>query len=45
MGWNDRYEPRNNRPELTQMSEGIIAWKAFMSESGIDDFHLSHPTD
>ncbi|MDF2788971.1 MAG: allB [Neobacillus sp.] len=29
--------------ELAQMSEGIIAWKAFMSESGIDDFPFVSP--
>ena len=29
--------------ELTQMSEGIIAWKAFMSDSGIDDFPFVSP--
>ncbi|MFB3169530.1 allantoinase AllB [Neobacillus sp. 179-C4.2 HS] len=29
--------------ELTQMSEGIIGWKAFMSESGIDDFPFVSP--
>jgi allantoinase len=29
--------------ELTQMSEGIIAWKAFMSDSGIDDFPYVAP--
>ncbi|MBY0148450.1 allantoinase AllB [Neobacillus niacini] len=28
----------HNNTELAKMSEGIIAWKAFMSESGIDDF-------
>jgi allantoinase len=28
----------HNNSELAHMSEGIIAWKAFMSESGIDDF-------
>ena len=27
-----------NKAELAQMCEGIIAWKAFMSDSGIDDF-------
>jgi allantoinase len=29
--------------ELARMSEGIIAWKAFMSESGIDDFPFVSP--
>ncbi|WHY01556.1 allantoinase AllB [Neobacillus sp. DY30] len=29
--------------ELSQMSEGIIAWKAFMSESGIEDFPFVTP--
>lgn len=29
--------------ELSQMSEGIIAWKAFMSESGIGDFPFITP--
>ncbi len=33
----------SNNEELVQMSEGIIAWKAFMSESGIDDFPLVSP--
>ena len=32
-----------NQLELSQMSEGIIAWKAFMSESGIDDFQFVSP--
>ncbi|MDQ1004769.1 allantoinase [Neobacillus niacini] len=32
-----------NNEELVQMSEGIIAWKAFMSESGIDDFPFVSP--
>ncbi|WP_083402505.1 amidohydrolase family protein [Bacillus sp. MUM 116] len=32
-----------NRAELAQMSDGIIAWKAFMSESGIKDFTLVSP--
>jgi allantoinase len=32
-----------NNEELAQMSEGIIAWKAFMSESGIDDFPYVSP--
>lgn len=32
-----------NRQELSQMSEGIIAWKAFMSESGIEDFQFVSP--
>ncbi|MFL6560226.1 MAG: allantoinase AllB, partial [Bacillus sp. (in: firmicutes)] len=32
-----------NRGELSQMSEGIIAWKAFMSESGIEDFRFVSP--
>jgi allantoinase len=34
---------RNSQQELTKMSEGIIAWKAFMSESGIDDFPCVTP--
>lgn len=29
--------------ELAKMSEGIIGWKAFMSESGIDDFPYVSP--
>lgn len=33
----------NHSQELTQMSESIIAWKAFMSESGIDDFEMVSP--
>jgi allantoinase len=33
----------SNTEELAQMSEGIIAWKAFMSESGIDDFPYVTP--
>ncbi len=33
----------DNRLELTQMSKGIIAWKAFMSESGIEDFRFVSP--
>lgn len=33
----------SNTGELAQMSEGIIAWKAFMSESGIDDFPYVPP--
>lgn len=33
----------SNTEELAQMSEGIIAWKAFMSESGIDDFPYVPP--
>ncbi|MEH7493950.1 allantoinase AllB [Neobacillus niacini] len=33
----------SNNEELSQMSEGIIAWKAFMSESGIDDFPYVPP--
>jgi allantoinase len=32
-----------NKAELAQMSEGIIAWKAFMSDSGIDDFPYVAP--
>jgi allantoinase len=32
-----------NRHELSQMSEGIIGWKAFMSESGIEDFRFVSP--
>jgi len=35
----------NNRQELAQMSEGVIAWKSFMSESGIDDFQYLSPTE
>lgn len=35
----------NNRQELAQMSEGVIAWKSFMSESGIDDFQHLSPDD
>lgn len=30
-------------PEFAEMSEGIIAWKAFMCESGIDDFKMVSP--
>src|SRR4051794_9014311 len=33
----------SNKEELAQMSKGIIAWKAFMSESGIDDFPFVSP--
>jgi allantoinase len=33
----------SQQEELTQMSEGIIGWKAFMSESGIDDFPFVSP--
>jgi len=33
----------SNQLELSQMSEGIIAWKAFMSESGIDDLSFVPP--
>jgi allantoinase len=29
--------------DLARMSKGIIAWKAFMSESGIDDFPFVSP--
>ncbi|MEH7076710.1 allantoinase AllB [Neobacillus drentensis] len=32
-----------NSLELSEMSEGIIGWKAFMSESGIDDFRFVSP--
>jgi allantoinase len=32
-----------NRHDLSQMSEGIIGWKAFMSESGIEDFKFVSP--
>jgi allantoinase len=32
-----------DRQELSQMSKGIIAWKAFMSESGIEDFRFVSP--
>jgi allantoinase len=35
----------NNRQELAQMSEGVIAWKSFMSESGIEDFQHLSPED
>jgi len=35
----------NNRQELAQMSGGVIAWKSFMSESGIDDFQHLSPDD
>jgi allantoinase len=34
----------DNISELTQMREGIIAWKAFMCESGIEDFDFVAPT-
>ncbi|MGG3468584.1 allantoinase AllB [Neobacillus pocheonensis] len=34
-----------NRSELAQMSEGIIAWKAFMSASGIEDFPCVSPNE
>lgn len=34
-----------NPHELTKMSEGIIAWKAFMCESGIEDFRRVSPDD
>lgn len=33
----------HNNAELAHMSEGVIAWKAFMSESGIDDFPFVSP--
>jgi allantoinase len=33
----------NNQLELSKMSERIIAWKAFMSESGIADFRFVSP--
>jgi allantoinase len=33
----------HNTAELARMSEGIIAWKAFMSDSGIDDFPFVPP--
>ncbi|MGG1676156.1 allantoinase AllB [Neobacillus sp. NRS-1170] len=33
----------DKRSELAQMSKGIIAWKAFMSESGIEDFQFVSP--
>jgi allantoinase len=33
----------DNRLELSKMGEGIIAWKAFMSESGIEDFRFVSP--
>lgn len=33
----------HNRTELAQMSKGIIAWKAFMSGSGIEDFPFVSP--
>ncbi|MDR7077013.1 allantoinase [Neobacillus niacini] len=32
-----------NSAELAHMREGIIAWKAFMSDSGIDDFPFVSP--
>ncbi|OLS40540.1 allantoinase AllB [Bacillus sp. MRMR6] len=32
-----------NQAELSKMSEGIIGWKSFMSESGIEDFALLLP--
>lgn len=32
-----------NKAELAQMSKGIIGWKAFMSDSGIDDFPYVAP--
>lgn len=32
-----------NNEELSQMSEGIISWKVFMSDSGIDDFPFVAP--
>lgn len=32
-----------NNEELAQMSEGIISWKVFMSDSGIDDFPFVAP--
>jgi len=32
-----------DRKELSQMCPGIIAWKAFMSESGIEDFPFISP--
>lgn len=35
----------NKKPELAQMREGIIAWKAFMCESGIADFSLVSPEE
>lgn len=33
----------SNKSELAKMSKGIIAWKAFMCESGIDDFPFVSP--
>jgi allantoinase len=36
-------ESVNNKAELDQMCEGIIGWKAFMSDSGIDDFPYVAP--
>ena len=35
----------NNPQELVQMSAGVIGWKSFMSESGIDDFQFLSPND
>ena len=35
----------NNPQELAQMSAGVIGWKSFMSESGIDDFQFLSPND
>jgi allantoinase len=32
-----------NQADLIKMSEGIIGWKSFMSESGIEDFTLLLP--
>ncbi|WP_251550951.1 allantoinase AllB [Neobacillus muris] len=34
-----------NKKELEEMAEAIIGWKAFMSESGIDDFRYLSPQD
>ncbi|PLS03231.1 allantoinase AllB [Neobacillus cucumis] len=35
----------NNSQELAQMSERVIGWKSFMSESGIDDFKYLSPNE
>ena len=42
--WGGMTETNLDRgPELAQMSKGIIAWKSFMSESGIEDFPFVTP--
>ncbi|MFP7299254.1 allantoinase AllB [Neobacillus niacini] len=36
-------ESVTNKAELDEMCEGIIGWKAFMADSGIDDFPYTAP--